>query len=262
MSKNIFSEIKKEKFLTALALTTAISSIIILTSCNSSSRKNNVPSVPETILTNQTSNGFEIQLEFFKGISHNHPLMAVWSETTDGKYIETLYVAESIAKGMFKHGDNKTGKWLPGPARRPATLPYWAFKRGIKEEDGLYIPTFLTPMPDATTGPTPQGNFILQAKTSVAYPETFNVLLEINQSWDWNEFWTNNKFPDDKEYKTSSQPSVIYKATIQKSKTNQSYQLIAIGHGNPSGTNGELYSDLSTLTTALKITDKILIKIK
>ncbi len=262
MYKKIYSEIKKEKFLTAVAFITALSSIIILTSCTGSGRKNNTPTPPELIVTNPTSNGFEIQLEFFKGINHNHPLMAVWSETTEGKYIETLYVAESIAKGMYKHGDNKTGKWLPGPIRRPATLPYWAHKRGVKEEDGLFIPTFLTPMPDAITGPTPKGNFILEAKTTKEYPETFNVLFEINQSWDWNEYWTNGKFPDDKEYKTSSQPSVIYKATLQKSKSKETYQLIAIGHGHYSGANGELFTDLNTLTTALKIADKILVKIK
>ena len=262
MYKNIFSKIKEEKYLSLLALITAISSLIILSACSNSNRKNNVQILPEIISTNKTANGFEIELEFFKGIQHNHPLMAVWSETIDQKYIETLYVAESIAKGVYKHGDSKSGKWLPGPVRRPATLPYWAHKRNIMEEDGLYIPTFLTPMPDAVTGPTPKGDFILQAKTTAIYPDTFCVLIEINQSWDWNEYWTNNKFPDDNEYKTSSQPSVIYKATLIKSNVNASYPLMVIGHGHYSGKNGELYTEINTLTTALKIAEKMFVKIK
>ena len=170
MKRKLFSELKKEKFLTALAFLTALSSMIILTSCTGSDRKNSPPESPELIITNSASSGFEIQLSFFKGVHHNHPLMAVWTEETSGKYIETLYVAESIAKGVYKHGDNKSGKWLPGSVRRPATLPYWAHKRDVKENDGLYIPTFLTPMPDAITGPTPKGDFILQAKTTKKLP--------------------------------------------------------------------------------------------
>lgn len=262
MNSKLFSELKKEKFLTALAFLTALSSIIILTSCTGSDRKNNPPAPPELIMTNPSATGFEIQLSFFKGAFHNHPLMAVWTEDTSGKYIETLYIAESIGKGVFKHGDNTSGKWLPGPLRRPASLPYWAHKRNVKEDDGLYIPTFLTPMPDAISGPTPKGDFILQAKTTNKYPEVFNVLFEINQSWDWNEFWTNTKYPEDKDYKTSSQPSLIYKATIQKSKIGEQYQLVAIGYSHFSGKTGELFNDLSTHTTALKISEKILVKIK
>ena len=35
-----------------------------------------------------------------------------------------------------------------------------------------------------------------------------------------------------------------------------------IGHGHPTGETGELFTDLSTLTTALQIADSVVVKIK
>lgn len=31
----------------------------------------------------------------------------------------------------------------------------------------------------------------------------YQVFLEVNQTWDWNEYWTNNKYPDDFDYTTA-----------------------------------------------------------
>lgn len=260
--KIFFLKIKEYGFLSMISVLVLLSSIIIFSSCSGAGRSSKILEIPTVINTNPNSDNFLIVLEFFKGKEHNHPLMAVWSEDLEGKYIETLYIAESIAKGMYIHGDKTSGKWMPGPIRRPATLPYWAHKRGVKEEDGLYIPSYSTPMPDAITSATPKSNFVLNAKTTKIYPKQFHILFEINQSWDWNEYWTNNKFPDDKEYKTSSQPSLVYRASINTDSPDYPVQLKAIGHGHYSGANGELFEDLSTLTTALKIAEKILVRVK
>ncbi|MDD2413073.1 MAG: hypothetical protein RBS19_02315 [Bacteroidales bacterium] len=260
--KIFFSKIKEYGFLSIISILVLLSSITILSSCSEVGRSSKIPETPTVINTNPNAENPLIVLEFFKGKEHNHPLMAVWTEDLDGKYIETLYIAESIAKGMYIHGDKTSGKWMPGPIRRPATLPYWAHKRGVKEEDGLYIPSFLNPMPDAISSATPKSNFVLNAKTTKKYPKQFFILFEINQSWDWNEYWTNNKFPDDKEYKTSSQPSLVYRASINTDSLDNPVQLKAIGHGHYSGANGELFEDLSTLTTALKIAEKILVRVK
>ncbi len=260
--KKIFLKIRENSYLSIISIMILFSSIVILTSCTGAGRNSKTSEVPLVINTNPDSDNFPIVLEFHKGNEHNHPLMAIWTEDLSGKYIETLYVAESIAKGIYIHGDKKSGKWMPGPVRRPATLPYWAHKRGVKEEDGLFIPTFETPMSDAITSATPKGNFVLNAKTTQVYPKKFNLLFEINQSWDWNEFWTNNKFPDDKEYKTSSQPSLIYMASINLDSKGDKIELKAIGHGHHSGATGELFTDLSTITTALKIASKILVSVR
>jgi len=207
----------------------------------------------QTIQTNVDGKGIAINLRFTKGAAHNHPLMAIWLEDTSGNYIETLYVAESIGKGIFQHGDRSKGQWQPGPIRRPAALPYWGHKRGIQAPDGLFIPTPEASMPDAVTGPTPGGNFILESRSTAQLPAVFLVMMEINQSWDWNEYWTNSKYTQDIQYMTSSQPAVVYAARVDFNSGQQKNTLKAVGHSHYSGLDGNLYTDLSTLTTALEI---------
>lgn len=216
----------------------------------------------DTLLTKSTASGEEIVIEFLKGKHHNHPLMAIWVEGANSNYIETLYVAKSIATSIFGYGDESEGVWKPGMVRRPAALPYWSHKRGIQADDGLFLPTPDNPVPDAISGPTPVGDFILRSKIDFDEKDTIRILLEINQSWDWNEYWTNNKYPDDENYKTSSQPSVIYETVLLKDKNNAEISFKPIGHGHHSGKNGNLYTDLSSLTTALEIIGSITVQVQ
>jgi hypothetical protein len=215
----------------------------------------------DTLVTNEDGKGDLLEIVFRRGTEHNHPLMAVWIEDTAGNYIQTLYVAESIAKGIFGYGDKTTGKWMPGPIRRPAALPVWAHSRGVKEDDGLYLPTEKTPVPDAYTGPTPQAHFVLLARTDENVPEAFYVFFEINQTWDWNEFWSNNKYPDDEEYKTSCQPALVYKTYIKKGETKTPRELELIGHSHFNGEDGNIYGDLTSITTAREISKLIYVSL-
>jgi hypothetical protein len=216
----------------------------------------------EIITTNPDGTGVALEIEFQKGEAHNHPLMAVWVEDTAGKYIQTLYVAESIATGVFNYGDQSSGQWTEGEVRRPAALPYWSHQRGVKADDGLYLPTPENPVPDAYSGATPKSNFVIDTRMDKKGPEVFNVLFEINQPWDWNEYWTNNKYPDDEDYKSSAQPAVVYMATIDSNGSINEFTMRLIGHGHYSGDNGELVKDTATLTTALKIVDSIKVRVK
>ncbi len=211
----------------------------------------------DSLSTNPSGQGEALKFTFRKGKSHNHPLFAIWVEDTSGNYIQTLYVARSIATSIFNYGDQSEGAWSDGVVRRPAALPYWSHKRGIKASDGLYIPLPEDPVPDAYSGPTPKNDFILVTRLDKPGPETFFVLLELNQPWDWNSYWTNNKYPDDEDYKASSQPSVVYRALINKKARLGKVTLEVIGHGHYSGKDGSLTTDVSTLTTALEIADKI-----
>ncbi len=247
-----------------IILLMVVFSIAVFSSCSNRNKKFANDSQQELIdLQKTTSSPFVLTLDFEKGNQFNHPLFALWSEDANGKYLETFYVSKSIGKGIFEKTSNNDGKWLPGPIRRPAALPYWAHKRGVKEVDGLYIPTSQTPMSDAVTGATPNHNFRIVAKPSIAsYPRVFRLLFEINQSWDWNYYWSNSKYQDDAEYRTSSQPSVVYLALIDLDAETITYHLNPIGHGHYSGKNGVLYTDLSTLTTALHIAKKITVSIK
>ncbi len=215
----------------------------------------------DTLYTNTGGNGDLLEIHFRRGSEHNHPLMVIWIEDTTGCYIQTLYVAESMAKGVFEHGDKSTGKWLPGSIRRPAALPVWAHKRGVKEADGLYIPAQDTPIPDAYTGATPQAHFVLFARTDNPLPNNFIIYFEINQTWDWNNYWTNNKFPDNDEYKTSCQPALVYRARLNGNDIGEKINLELVGHSHYSGYNGVIYDDLGTITTAKNITESISIKL-
>jgi hypothetical protein len=234
-------------------------SVFLMFSCTNTRMQ--VEEAPERFSYNPGGSGPELEIEMTRGEGHNHPLMAIWAETLDGKFIQTLYVAESIGKGVFQHGDASRGFWMPGEIQRPAALPYWSHRRGIKNEQGNYLPTPTNPVPDAYTGPTPGQSFILRTKLDQDPQGPFRVLFEINQTWDWNEYWTNNKFPDDEEYKTSCQPALVYAVTVDPSGSRTSYPMELIGRSHHSGANGELFDDLETMSTALHIAEKILIRV-
>jgi len=187
--------------------------------------------------------------------------MAVWIEDIDGNFIQTLYVAESIAKGVFGHGDKSTGKWMPGAIRRPAALPVWSHKRGVQEKDGLYVPTQETALADAYTGATPPADFLLRTRTDTKLPESFYVYFEINQTWDWNEYWTNNKYPNNDEYKTSCQPALVYRARLSHADTGKQIPLELIGHSHYAGEDGSITEDLNTITTAKEIAEEVSVRV-
>lgn len=232
---------------------------LFLISCTST----RVPAdeVPDHFTSNPAGQGPALNIEMVRGEGHNHPLMAIWVEDEAGRFIQTLYVAESIGKGIFQHGDASRGFWMPGEIRRPAALPYWSHRRGIKAEDGLYLPTPTDPIADAYTGPTPGKSFILHTRLDEPGMRKFHVLFEVNQTWDWNEYWTNNKFPEDEEYKTSCQPALVYTVMIDLDSPQEEYVMKVIGHSHHSGASGELFNDLSTITTALHIAEQIIVTI-
>jgi hypothetical protein len=86
-------------------------------------------------------------------------------------------------------------------------------------------------------------------------------MFEINQNWDWNEYWTNDKYPGDNNYQYSAQPAIVYESMVDQKNPDYKYIMRPIGHSHPSGQTGELFTDLSTLTTALQIADSIVVKI-
>ncbi len=237
-----------------------IAIVLAIVSCTNT--KVPVEKVPDQISSNPSGKGTPIELEMLHGEGHNHPLMAIWVEDEQGNFLQTLFVAESIGKGIFQHGDASRGFWKPGEIQRPAALPRWAHQRGIKSESGLYIPTPTSPVPDAYTGPTPAQSFVLHTRLDEAGIKKFRVLFEINQTWDWNEFWTNNKYPEDEEYKTSCQPALVYYTSIDLDNPKDEYVMEVLGRSHHSGDTGELFTDLETLTTALHIVDELVVRIK
>ena len=98
-----------------------------------------------------------------------------------------------MQRAISKEETTKTGRWMPGEIQRPASLPFWAHNRGIKNEYGTYMPTPRQPEVDAYTGATPPASFILNIKTEKPLVGKYKIMLELNQSWDWNDYWHNAK---------------------------------------------------------------------
>lgn len=244
--------------------TILISAALIISACKSLSESEiSENSAKDTIIVNQKANGVEMEISFEKGSSFNHPSFVFWLEDLEGNYIQTVFVTEYVSTGIFGNADAGDGSWKAekGESIRPAALPYWSHKRNIISRDSIYMPTPEKPVADAYSGATPKTNFILKTKSDNKTETKFRLLMEINQTWDWNEYWHNNKYPDDQDYKSSCQPSLIYSTTIDLSK-DKDYYLNPIGHGHYSGDNGELYGDISKHTTALDIVKRVKVKIK
>jgi hypothetical protein len=216
------------------------------------------------VVTNASGTGSMFEIEFKKGSKFHYPVIAIWLETANGEYIQTLYISKSVATGYFQYGGRKAaGKFERGTRRRPATVPYWSHKRNVREDDGFYVPTAANPIPDAYTGPTPLTNFTLKSKSDSLLSGHIRVLLEVNQAIDFNDYWNENLYPNDMFYKSSGQPSLVYATDVIDLKSPAAeYEMKLIGHGHYSGATGELFSDVSKHTTALQIVKSVVVKVK
>lgn len=237
--------------------------IVMLAACSTKPSATNMAQRQKftDVETNISGEGPSIELKFYGGPSLYYPLMAVWLEDEQGGYIQTLFVPKSIATGVFRYGSDASGRWVEAAKRAPQTLPYWSHKRGVMASDGLYMPDPANPVPDAYSGATPATSFTLRTKADKSLPRKFMVMFEVNQNWDWNKYWTNDKYPGDKNYLNNAQPAVVYESLIDQDNLADRYVLKPVGHSHPSGKTGELFPDLSTLTTALEIADSIVVRI-
>lgn len=209
----------------------------------------------------------KISIELKKGDAFQYPLFAIWGEDFQGNYIETLYISRVISSSTFDYGMKAGDNWDSAILRRPEALPYWSHKRGIKASDGLFIPLNNAQDLDAVSGATPTSNFIVKSKCNIKENSNYRILVEMNQSYDWNEYYTKNKFPEDSIYSGSGQvgqPSLIYAAEIKSESLKSTKHKIMnlVGHGHYSGKNGELYKDLSQITTAKNIAERIILTLE
>lgn len=184
---------------------------------------------------------------FTKGEAFNHPTLVIWAEDLNGNYLKTLYITKSYASGIFNYKMIADSIWdnQSGPSVQPAALPYWSHKKSRKRNAPI-VPSPEHPFVDAYTSATPKRDFNFQTKNLDL--EQYRLLVEVNQPWDWNTYWTNNKYPESRAYRHSAQPSIVYAETINN--MDNEFFLKPIGHGDPTGRTGELYLDLSTLSTA------------
>ena len=85
-------------------------------------------------------------------------------------------------------------------------------------------------------------------------------------AFDDNEFYSEYDFPNDEIFHNGTgqlgQPSIIFDAFIDMNDQKDYYLMELIGHGHHSGQNGNINQDLSTLTTAKHIVERIIVGVK
>lgn len=209
-----------------------------------------------------------IVIEAKKGASFKYPLFAVWLENAEGEYLQTLYVSRSIATSVFQYGKKEGDTWVPAILHRPEALPRWSHKsshKGTSTEIGSRDKKLL-PDIDAFSGATPSTNFIVNSGIVQEQFSDVRIFFEVNQSYDWNAYYHKDRFPGDNIYSGSGkvgQPALIYSAEINLNKKGRkSYLLEPVGHSHHSGKTGELYPDLSNITTALEIIDRVIVTVQ
>lgn len=213
----------------------------------------------------------QLSLDLLRGEHYWHPQMAIWVEDSAGNFIQTLFISKATAEGLFFGGRSKENfktfdetTDASGDYRRVDALPVWSHKRNIKYDDGMYVPPHHQPIVDGTSGPTISESFLL--KTSTEDLEKFKVRVEINVAFDDNEFYSEFDFPDDDVYHSGTgqlgQPSIIFESKVDTEDGQDYYLMNLIGHGHRSGQTGELSANLSTLTTAKQIVERIVLGVK
>lgn len=186
----------------------------------------------------------------------NPPQFVIWLEDTEGNYISTLFVTKKIATEAWMSNDGN---------RRKEALPHWCYKRGIIYDDGLYLPTKEEPLTDGISGATPKAGIELKLEPA-SYLRQFVVKAEFNHSIDFNDAFPENAKEGDSNYSGgdmgSGQPALVYSALIDLDTNIKEYNLQLIGHSSADGTNGDIYEDLSGVTSAERIVKEIVVHIK
>lgn len=222
------------------------------------------------LITLEMDNGVGITIDLLHSEHYWHPQIAIWIEDLEGNYLETLFVTNATAKGLFFGGRTKenfkafdTKNASNGNYRRVNALPVWSHAKGKVYSDGMVVPTREDPLPEAISGATPPQSFVL--RTSVMEKRSFVIKLEINVAFDDNEFYSEFDFPDDEVFHNGTgqlgQPSLVYAAEIDLKKGKNYYLMYIQGHGHHSGRQGKIETDMSTLTTAIQIVERIVVGI-
>ena len=193
----------------------------------------------------------------FLGIKRkNPPQIAVWIEDAQGRYLSTVYASSKIA----------TQSWLAaGGNRRREALPHWCHSRGVQYADGLYLPTKSEPLADGISGATPRGSFDLKLSPGAGL-DRFVVKVEVNHSTDFNETYPESAKEGEPGYSGgrhgSGQPAVVYAADVDLSSGSEEFEAVLVGHSSPDGSSGGIDPDISGLTSALRIVERITIRVR
>ena len=162
------------------------------------------------------------------------PQMAAWIEDRDGRYVATITVTSRSAKGKWRGSGKNKG--------RPETLPVWYHR-----QHNSSLPDDI----DAASRATPNGAVRAVIDSgSLVKGNTYSVFLEVNHSYDYNDFWTEDNSG------VNGQPSLVYHAQFTAGQPGRT-PLVPAGHGSVDGLNGSITTSLENFTSALDIVKNI-----
>jgi hypothetical protein len=175
------------------------------------------------------------------------PQHAVWIEKADGTFVTTLFATQRAVKN----------NWLFAPkGGRPESLPVWYHASGkTAAENGNRTYT------DVISSATPSQKKTYSKTLQFAADTIYVVKVEVNNSFDYNEYWPKKAKKTDQNYSgVNGQPSVVYSGIITPQLKNNSLAKIELrpaGTGSVNGSDGIIHDNLNSLTTALLIISKI-----
>ena len=157
------------------------------------------------------------------------PQMAAWIENEQGNYISTIIVTNKNVKK----------NWTSAPKEgRPEALPVW----NNKIQNNINISQI-----DSVSAATSKGAVDVKINNgSLINGQEYSVYLEINHSFDYNDFWTENNSG------VNGQPSLIYHANFIAGVPGR-IALYPIGYGSVDGSDGNIIYGFNGITTALTI---------
>lgn len=244
--------------------------------------------------------GNKLVIDLRKGPYFRWPQYALWLETMEGEFIQPLYITEKLANNRFVvkqtlrdkrevlnsdvsgYDDETWGKvfaeeYSPETADqrvRPESLPVFLHQLNSKLPNTIFSPadeivseraSTKQPATDAFAGATILDNFLLSSRATKPLPDKYRIRFEINQAFDFNKYYSSDRFPGDPIYSGngySAQPSVIYEAIVDAQTSQQYYPMTLIGHGHHSGADGKIYTDIDNLTTSKDIIDRIIVEVQ
>jgi len=160
------------------------------------------------------------------------PQMAVWIEDDQGRYLATITATNKSVQNKWK-GAPKEG--------RPEALPVWNHKRGGQASNEIDIVS-------SASLKGPIGKQI--ADELLIDGNTYNAYLEVNHSFDYNNYWTKDNSG------VNGQPSLVYHAQFIAGHSDN-ISLVPIGYGSVDGSNGVISTGLENFTTALSIVKNV-----
>jgi hypothetical protein len=190
------------------------------------------------------------KVRFGLGAMKVTPQIAIWIETADGRFVDTVFVTKNAGMAAWA---------AAGKSRRPESLPVWSHARGIAAADGSYMPDKANRLPEAVSGVTPKAGFAKSWKVPAGLARgMYRVRVELNSSFDWNEAYPDKLAKTDPRWsEVNGQPSVVYERLIEFGDAASSVALAPVGTGSLRGENDSVSADMKGLTSALELASEI-----